>query len=146
MFSPTWEFHVPFKKKKGEEKHKRSIQNQKEDSFAMSNLCRGPFCSSLWLFSRGSALEIALQSATTPNNHQCVHEEGFCLKLCEVLFHTFKKVLLQKSVARRWKSPLVHSGTSLWGFFVRLLPFELFAKNEWKTRHNNCQLLRIHSL
>lgn len=101
-----------FVNKKRGKKHKCSIQNQKEDSFAMSNLCRRPFCPSLWLFSRGSALEIALQSATTLNNHQCIYEEGVHLKLCELhfilngflksaaFFHQFSLYVWE------WKSPL----------------------------------------
>lgn len=60
--------------------------SSKEDLVGKSNLCRRPFCPSLWLCGRGSAVEIALQSVTTLSNHQCIHNEGFHLKLCEPHF------------------------------------------------------------
>lgn len=60
--------------------------SSKEDLVGKSNLCRRPFCPSLWLCGRGSAAEIALQSVTTLSNHQCIHNEGFHLKLCEPHF------------------------------------------------------------
>lgn len=63
---------------------------------------------------------------------------GLPFEIMRASFHTFQKLLLQKSVAGWWKSPLVCSGTSLWGFFVSFLPFELFANNEWKTQRDNC--------
>lgn len=64
----------------------KQSKNQKEDLFGKSNLCRRPFRPSLWLCGRGSAAEMALQSVATLSNHQCIHNEGFHLKLCEPHF------------------------------------------------------------
>lgn len=75
-----------FPKEQGKCNIKWPAQIHEEDSFAKSNLCRRPFCPSLWLFSRGSALEIALQSASTLSNHQCILKKVFHLKLCELHF------------------------------------------------------------
>lgn len=127
---------------------------QTEDSFVKSNLCRRPFCPSLWLFSRGSELEIALQSATTLSNHHCIHKDGFHLKLCELHFilNGEKKVvffppihfhcIVEKSPVS-WYNQSVRCGALLSAFYL----FNLVPRMNEKLLHKKHQVsfLSIHS-